>query len=443
MYIQIQIEGVFHMNKPNFDLSKSNSFFALGFIQQKPFDDKLLQSYLYYPNATIESVSGEIKRHYDADDILYFEYDQNGDAVKAPSFDDIKTAAFAIETDHTTPSGEKIYARYGKTNRGWTGVKFLIEKDILKAMNQYKIGILSFEDYSSANTFICKLEQIILPGELWKYSKEADGNIRRKTGFQILESYLTQISLALAKGNEDKKSLNYGKIITATSQDKQKTYALFNTGLLTKYATDILIVGEKVNSRWQLNLSNPTVVTRGVTELGKYGFSIDNKPDIVSFFRNVSEIVYNANVPIDLDNYDKLQHCIDDGIKRGRFPDESKRMYESGNVDGLMQVFKGAIERSVTIARRNYKYVIPQYRNTEDGCIQFLMPIYMQSQFDKSPDFALVLSLKTIGEKQYYIPETVLELAWAYNNARAICKPDNTWLNPEKIEDSAFQEDED
>ena len=59
----------------------------------------------------------------------------------------------------------------------------------------------------------------------------------------------------------------------------------------------------------------------------------------------------------------------------------------------------------------------------------------MLSKYEDPPDFALVLSESVIDGQKFYKPETVLELAWAYNNARVICKPDDMWLNPANIED--------
>ncbi|HIR31086.1 MAG TPA: DUF3825 domain-containing protein, partial [Candidatus Faecousia faecavium] len=108
----------------------------------------------------------------------------------------------------------------------------------------------------------------------------------------------------------------------------------------------------------------------------------------------------------------------------------------NGELEDLTDTFIKAIRRAERIARRNYKYVVPQYRTTATGNkIQFLMPIYMLSKYEEAPDFALVLSESIIGNQKFYKPETVLELAWAYNNARVICKPDDMWLNPARIED--------
>lgn len=89
-----------------------------------------------------------------------------------------------------------------------------------------------------------------------------------------------------------------------------------------------------------------------------------------------------------------------------------------------------AIKLAVTITQRNYKFVVPMYRPLKDA-IQLLMPIYLEETFHQRPDFALVLTPDV--ENELYTPETILPLDAAYQNARLIAKPDETWLNPDKI----------
>ena len=116
-------------------------------------------------------------------------------------------------------------------------------------------------------------------------------------------------------------------------------------------------------------------------------------------------------------------------------------------------MLNNAIKISCMMAQRNYKYVIPQYRPAGveyvggkrvryEGQIQVLMPIYLSADYFAPPDFALVLSRRD----GFYVPETILLLPWAYNNARILCKPDNSWLNPSSINPDDLlldEEDED
>lgn len=426
--------------KPPYQNGKS-ALMALGFVN----DIKGAVEYFARKtgvNLGQEELERKIKASYDNGDILYFEYNIDGNPVVNTSYSD-KAVVFAINTGERDMLQNDVFAQYSRGPRGWTGVFFNSEDQIFRQMNTYKIGKITFKNYAQANDFVKGLHAELLPGETWKYSEPARTGMRKKTEYEILESYLRTVFAALLQEHNQPKSLNYGKI----KYSKDGHYALFNTGLLSKYATDLIVIGEvfpktrTTNDR--ITLSNPFVLMGGNTELAEKGFEeADAKVDMVSFFTQVSQIVYDATVKVDITNMDKLRHCIDEGIKRDRFPQKCKEQYDRGELEDLTDTFVKAIRRSERIARRNYKYVVPQYRTTTVGNrIQFLMPIYMLSKYDQSPDFALVLSESIIGGKKFYKPETVLELAWAYNNARVICKPDDMWLNPLKIDDVESMDD--
>ena len=69
--------------------------------------------------------------------------------------------------------------------------------------------------------------------------------------------------------------------------------------------------------------------------------------------------------------------------------------------------------------------VVPQYYNNS---IQFLMPIYLGTEFNGKPDFALVLSMDNSTQMPFYRGTTILTVEMAYQNARLLAKPDNPWL---------------
>ena len=87
-----------------------------------------------------------------------------------------------------------------------------------------------------------------------------------------------------------------------------------------------------------------------------------------------------------------------------------------------------AIELAKRMAKRNFKYIAPMYRPQKNG-IQLLMPIYLNGSYKQAPDFALVLT----PEDGIYLPETILPIEGAYQNARLIAMPDEAWLKPETI----------
>lgn len=430
------------MNKPFYDRSKS-SLYALGKIQPEEQLGNALSILSDKVGFTVikEELEQNVKESYAKNKVFYFEYSDDGKVQSVEFFSEQHCAVFAVDTNYRDHSnGDAILAQYSKTARGWRGVFFASYKEIIANMNKkahtpkYTIGALSFHDYTAANTFICNLESMLLPGETWKYQKASVPLLHPKTKFQILESYLGVTSSFLVQENSRLGSTNFGKI--KFSADKH--YAIFNSGLLSDKVTDIFILGEKTPlDKNPFRITNPVILTEGRTQLKRYGFSNDVlATDMANFFEKLSDIVYDANLDVDVDDYAKLTHCIDDGIKRNRFPKEYQDKWRS-NPDDVIVKFKQAITRAQKIARRNYKYVVPQYRPSKEGkgSIQFLMPIYLNysySETSKAPDFALVLS----KDESFYRLETVLELSWAYSNARVLCKPDNSWLVPENIEES-------
>lgn len=439
---QRQYAAVQNKPKPPIQAGKS-ILMALGFVND-------LHAAIDYLSRKVgfavekDKLEENLKNSYENGDILYYEYDVNGNPISEVAFSNKTTAIFAVNTGLQDANGNYLYAQYHKNHQGWRGVFFNSQFQLLNHIKAYKIGKLSFKNFECANEFIKNLEAGLLPGEKWKYAEPAKDCLRRKTEYEILKSYLKTVLAALMQGYNQPDSLNFGKI----KFSKDNRHVLFNTGLLSRYATDVIVFGEIFPEGKrpgdQFFISNPAVLKNGKSELAKMKFnSSDAEVDMVSFFNDVSQIVYDATAEVDVDDIGKLRHCIDDGIKRNRFPKECKEEYDRGELEKLTDTFKQAIDRSERIARRNYKYVVPQYRTAaKKNEIQFLMPIYMLSKYDKSPDFALVLSESIIEGQKFYKPETVFELAWAYNNARAICKPDDTWLNPATIEDSEMPDED-
>lgn len=127
-----------------------------------------------------------------------------------------------------------------------------------------------------------------------------------------------------------------------------------------------------------------------------YGFAqrdIDPGPGMASFLPLGLEIVYDPSITIDFTE-SKLEHIIDDGIRRNRFPKKYTVSQTGKPIPpwSLAQMLNNAIKISCMMAQRNYKYVIPQYRPggveyvggkrfRYEGQIQFLMPIYLSADY--------------------------------------------------------------
>ncbi len=434
--------------RKNFDSTRSGVY-ALGYISKDTYLDELCK--LAGSNITVEEFDISICNSYNNEKEINFFYDLNGNLAEG-AFDEKKTCRYAIETGYYKKnSGQSyndgmIFATFIKDSYGsWIGVKFLTKYQMKNYFNAYRFGSISFKNYNDANKFIINLEKELLPGEKWMFKKGSTEDYRKKTKYDILQSYLQHIFEKLVSDFSENNIKNSSKILFSEKKD----YAIFNSGLLNKFAQDIYILGAVFNlyGNSRFVLSNPIIAPGKVELIKAYSFNaldVSNLPDVVEFFDDLNDIMYDSTIPIDLDDTENIRHIIEDGVKRNRFPVKYKELFERNDLASISTTLKTAIENSKKIAKRNYKYVVPQYRggkNGEPGKIQFLMPIYLDSQYGEKPDFALVLNIEKFTGQSYYTPETVLELPWAYNNARVICKPEDTWLNPTTIDSPPLEED--
>ncbi|HWP80457.1 MAG TPA: DUF3825 domain-containing protein [Candidatus Acidoferrum sp.] len=416
--------------------------FALGYIQNQGSYLSELAALAGSP-VTAGELDENTQRSYATESELNYSYDAAGN-VQCGEYDEKKTCRYAIETGFLAPNpnpqypDDKIYAVFQKDGYGqWSGVKFFTRYRLENALTAYRFGNLSFKTYAAANAFIVSLESILLPGETWKFRNSSSEDYRPKTEYDILQSYLQYVFEKLLADYNTPDSKNYKKIVFSTDRRR----AIFNSGLLNKFAQDVYLLGDvfgPVGGRF--TLSNLLVAPSKVDLIRTYGFAgadLTPYPGVVEFFHKLDDIIYDSDIEIDL-SADRLSHIIEDGARRNRFAEKYTAMYAKGDLPAITSTLETAIENARKIAKRNYKFVVPQYRSAhggEPGKIQFLMPIYLDRQYGEKPDFALVLNSEVMPDgTRYYTPETILELPWAYNNARVICKPEDTWLNPETID---------
>lgn len=433
--------------------------FGFGYINETVFYGKL--SDLLNKDVTAQNkqfIHNFVQKQLDNDCIEYFTCNPQGSLQSshtppASSRDLIAKAVFIGLKD---AQDQDILAYVcQQPGQRWSTVYVGARPQVISILESYHIGYLNFKNFNQANEFICSIHEILLPGEQWGFNRaeENPALVRRCTRYQILESYLRHTFSKLMLEYRTPSSDNFGKIVF--SQDKK--YCYFNTGLLTRYAQDLYLTGEVRNLRDTgiFTCDNPRFVDSKIELVKQYGFAqhdIDPGPGVASFYRSVSEIVYDPSITIDFTE-SKLEHIIDDGIRRGRFPKKYTISQTGKPVPpwSLAQMLNNGIKIACMMAQRNFKYVIPQYRPAGveyvngkkvcyEGQIQFLMPIYLSADYFSPPDFALVLSRRD----GFYVPETILLLPWAYNNARILCKPDNSWLTPSAIspEDLLVAEDE-
>lgn len=174
-------------------------------------------------------------------------------------------------------------------------------------------------------------------------------------------------------------------------------YALFNTGLYTKYYEEIYAYQTRSDI---LFLTAYELSSIGITE----------RPDRANYFSKPELLIFDWHYPIDI----QYKHILDDERNKERLP---KEFLQSNN---MINILNGAIETMKKRVSCNYRLAIPQYY---DGKIQLLLPLCLMS--DSKPDVAIAVTRK----ENCYQGHTCLTLEMAYNNARVITKPESNWLS--------------
>jgi hypothetical protein len=103
-------------------------------------------------------------------------------------------------------------------------------------------------------------------------------------------------------------------------------------------------------------------------------------------------------------------------------------MTNPGDVQSfLADYLRMAIERALERIKWNYKTAVPQYFFSQHR-MQLLLPLCIEDP--RRVDLAIAVE----RDGGAYVGRTILELDWAYNNARLIARPDSDWLTPNTIQ---------
>ncbi len=380
--------------------------YAIGWVQNKTFLSELCGLVDGHPAISLWELNQNIDKA-EKEYLNGFGYPSAPDGTKVTQ-ETAKYIRFCLP--YKNDKGEQLYGWFSRNRLGgFTGVEWgsLNDFEQIRIINSYfNIGSMYFESYQDGPEFLEDIAKSTIP-ETWKYKNKPSA-----INHPILKSYLENILNRLIKeddGSNDK--LVYSK---------DRKYVLFNTNLLDKYFHEVLIAGEAGCVNGELRIKNPFRTT-GLGQLRKLGFS--NNPLPPQFFDDVNEVIFQTSWEIDKD-YDTFTHIIEE--RRDRFPNE----YHDTPTEELASKFDNAINFAVALTQRNYKFIVPMYRPQDDK-IQLLMPIYLKGTYAEQPDFALILTPNK--ELSMYEPETILPLDAAYQNARLIAKPEESWLNPDKI----------
>lgn len=189
----------------------------------------------------------------------------------------------------------------------------------------------------------------------------------------------------------------YNKLTAEKKIAIGENYALFNTGLFTKYYEPIYAyqTGIEISFLTAYELS---------------GLGITERPERANYFEKPELLLFDWHYPIDV----HYSHILEDKKNQKKIP---KNVLKSKNI---VNILDGAINKMKKKVSANYKLAIPQYYEDK---IQLLLPLCLED--DNIPDLALVVT-KT---DNVYRGHTCLTLDMAYNNARFIAKPESNWLS--------------
>jgi Domain of unknown function (DUF3825) len=152
-------------------------------------------------------------------------------------------------------------------------------------------------------------------------------------------------------------------------------------------------------------------------------------PERAKYWDNHADRVFDDDLRVELNS----RHIVEE---RGhRLPSAIlKRMPATMNTDHEIIAFldkelKQAIEWALQRIKWNWKTAIPQYYARAKK-MQLLLPLCLQDP--RKVDLALAVQ----RERQAYVGHTILELDWAYSNARLIARPDSDWLAVDALKES-------
>lgn len=289
----------------------------------------------------------------------------------------------------------------------------------------------SGREYSSALGYLADMAL----EEAWHFGETPNP----RNPYPILENYLKYTFFKLQKE---------GKV------SESQSHAAFNTGLVDRLYDPVyalFVRNDRVAPAWKF-------YDFCVPGKGPSGRQLTSAfaplPKPTTYFSSNFDMLLDTSQEIHVD----YEHVIYDGVERDRFPQEflahnvprgfDFRDYRKmGTVDRLTflrelrsaiqgdlqctRAIKNRLEDAKTLAEKrtrwNFKTAIPQYYPRYD-VMSLLLPLALVN--DEVVDISLVVTRNPSGS---YQGRTILPLAWAYKNARLVCRPDSDWLVPKLV----------
>lgn len=260
-------------------------------------------------------------------------------------------------------------------------------------------SITKLSDFAYFSNFYKSLNSLesLAMTENWAFSHPDPGRQNKKN--PILESYFHHTfkrALELYKSSSEDDKSKYLYI--------DSNCACFNTGLYTQnYNAIYAVFRPSLKQTDKLPFSFKSFEQESSNTFS----SIKDLPKRVTYFSDISELIYDSSLPLRAN----VEHILQENVQR--FPATLV-----GN-PMLTTLFSGAIELAKKRVSANYRAAVPTYYRNE---ICLLLPISLTD-----PSHAdLALAIKR--NNGFYTAKTCLTLDMAYNDARLIARPDSDWL---------------
>lgn len=265
--------------------------------------------------------------------------------------------------------------------------------------------------------------------EDWSYSNSPTGS-----SYRILWNYLAHTFHRLKE--EDNNLPLEKRKIKISEQEKGPDISIFDTGLVDKQYKPLYAV---FTENTPVDIGKPRWTLIGFCARGEklngvsYLTHFRELPERAEYFDEPSDLLYNYKLRLDA----VTDHIV--GDRGHRLPESIRKqvpedMNENQMVEFLNRFLMMATERALERIKWNYKAAIPQYYEKTKK-IQLLLPLCIDDP--RKVDVALAVQ----RENEAYVGYTILELDWAYNNARLIARPDSDWLTPTKIHEEEPDEE--
>lgn len=367
----------------------------------------------------------DVNAHAEAMGKLYFK--DSGQEVS--NNDGERTARYKIvETGLKDKyTGDSVYASFTRAKFGWSGTYIGTIETLKNKMNEFWNNSICNNEAKEQNAYdeaedeeasekeieteveqdgyLKDLYDILLKKENWIVARP-DGKSRLENYLSALQSKV-RVLMASNCGN--------GYIINCSS-DK----IVYNTGLFDTYMNDIYIMCSIYEHKNEIRMYEHELVS-SKPQLITAGFSREDVkmlPKPLTFYKNVSELIMSADIDdFDLSNRSRIDHIIDE--RKYRFPEQ----WQAASKDEIFGRIETAVENSLKMQSRDYKYIVPMY-NIERDEIQYLMPLHLSKKLNEVPELVMIVSKN--GE--FYNLMTIISASDAYDNARVIASLDSKWL---------------